>query len=233
MNNPDSNADSQFISLTEFHEFIFEPIVPVGDLLDNTGKPIEKSFPYWRRYGLLPFISKGKWVKLSFAQLIWVRILDTLRSFSYTVADTQKICNYFFKDAYDIELPKKNLIHNKQALEKKAVAGTISDEEGKMLSWINDILRDKALLHILSFNINYLTNLINNSLFSSEDSGMLIFLDGKVTEYIGSEYFNHLDEHHDINAPHIRLSMRHFLLEFIDDDELSIFLLPQLLTNIE
>ncbi|MEI8279895.1 MAG: hypothetical protein WCG87_09040 [Bacteroidota bacterium] len=219
--------------MTEFREFLFEPIVPLKDLFDNKREPLEKSFPYWRKNKLLPFIPKGSWAKLSFAQLIWVRVLDTLRSFSYTVVNTQKVCDYFFKDAYDSGLPKKNLVDNKKALEKKALAGTITEEEQSMLSWIETILSDKALLYTLSFDINHLSNLINKCLSSSEDAGILIFLDGGVMEYIGSEYFNHRNESFDLTAPHIRLSLRYFLEEFIDKEELSALVLPQMLNDNE
>ncbi|MEI8279599.1 MAG: hypothetical protein WCG87_07525 [Bacteroidota bacterium] len=233
MTNKQPNTETVLISMTEFRDFLFEPIVPLRELFDNKGKPLEKSFPYWRKNKLLPFIPKGTWAKLSFAQLIWVRVLDTLRSFSYTVANTQKVCDYFFKDAYEDGLPKKNLADNKKALEKKALAGTITEEEQSMLSWIKSILADKALLYTLSFDINYLSNLINSCLSSSEDSGILIFLDGGVLEYIGSELINHRGESFDIEAPHIRLSLRHFLSEFIDKEELSALVLPQLLNDNE
>jgi hypothetical protein len=233
MSNKKPTTESEFITMTEFRNFLFEPIVPLKDLFDNKGEPLEKSFPYWRKNKLIPFIPKGSRAKLSFAQLIWVRVLDTLRSFSYTVVNTQKVCDYFFKDAYDIGLPKKNLLDNKKALEKKALAGTITEEEQSMLSWIESILSDRALLYTLSLEINYLSNLINSSLSSSEDAGILVFLNGGVMEYIGSEYFNHRGESFDLTAPHIRLSLRHFLSEFIDKEELSTLVLPQLLNENE
>ena len=87
----DKNKDDELLSLAEFMEFRYEKIVPLEDLTDMKSEALSKSFPYWRRHNLLPFIQKGQWIKLTFSQLIWIRMLDTLRGFGYTIENTQKI----------------------------------------------------------------------------------------------------------------------------------------------
>jgi len=39
--------DNQLITLAEFRKFMFQHIVPVDELVDLEGRPLEKSFPYW------------------------------------------------------------------------------------------------------------------------------------------------------------------------------------------
>jgi hypothetical protein len=186
-----------------------------------------------RKHELLPFISRGKWIKLSFAQLIWIRILDTLRSFGYSLADTKRICEYFFKDAYDDGLPESNIKENTEVLAKKKLAGTISDDELIMLKKIEEIGNDKALLYTLKVDINYLTNLVASSLSSGEEAGILIFPHGEVGEHLGDQYFSHNKKSIDPKKPHIYLSIRHFLEEFIDSEELNSLIMPQLLNDDE
>ena len=126
-----TNAEDK-ISVAEFREFLFDRIVPIEDVNDLKGNKIYKSLQYWRRHGLLPFFEKGEKFQLSFAQLVWLRILDHLRESSFTVKKTEKICNYFFKEAYDIGLPQKNLEFTKTNLLKKklAFADFIIDNSG-------------------------------------------------------------------------------------------------------
>lgn len=225
--------DNQLITLAEFREFMFTHIVPVDDLLDVNGLALEKSFPYWRRHGLLPFVPTGKKLKISFAQLIWIRMLDSLRAFSYSLENTKKLCTYFFKDAYDNNLPEANLTHNRALLQKKQVAGTLTEEDEKMLVELNSMLGDTVLLHGLKFDINYLSNLIINSIVSGEAAGVLIFLDGTIVEHIGGYYYSHRAGQFNLSAPHIYLSVKYYFQEFIDSDELATLIMPQILNDNE
>ena len=98
------------LSLDNLREKYFQPEIEIRHLKDNKGKELYKSLPNWRRCKLLPFVPKGDWsLKLSFSEVIWLRILDNLRSLGYPVLDTEKVTDYFFKDAYFHDLPTKNL----------------------------------------------------------------------------------------------------------------------------
>jgi hypothetical protein len=219
--------ETDFITLTEFREFMFAPIVPVEDLYNLTGKPLEQSFPYWRKHNLLPFIPDTEKLSICFVQLIWIRILDSLSSFGYSLGNIQKACNYFFKDAYDNKLSELNLTYNKRILEKKALAGTLSEEEKGMQEKIDQMLKDELLKYGLQFDINYLSNLITNSIASSEEAGILFFMDGTILEHIGTNYYSHTAGQYNRTAPHIYLSIRYFFEEFIDNEDLATLLLPQ------
>ena len=227
------NLDTSLISISEFREFMFERIVPIDDILDSKGKGIEQMLPYWRKHEVIPFVPKGLKFEISFAQLFWLRILDQLRLFSYTVKNTQKICDYFFKDAYEHDLPKKNLDYNKGIFLKKKKENVISEMEEASLNWIEEKLIDDKFLNILKYDINYLTNLITISLEQKEQAGILIFLDGEVLEHIGDIYFNHNNKQLDKRKPHIYFSISYLLEEFINQEELKILILPQILSDEE
>jgi hypothetical protein len=227
------NLNTSLITIGEFREFMFDRIVPIDDILDAKGNKIEQMFPYWRKHEVIPFVPKGLKFEISFAQLFWLRILDQLRLFSYTIKNTQKICDYFFKDAYHNDLPKKNLEYNKEKFLKKKRDGEISEVEEAALKWIEEKIADEKFLYILKYDINYLTNLIIVSLEQKEQAGILIFLDGEVLEHIGDFYFNHNNKNLDRRKPHIYFSISYLLEEFINQEELQTLLLPQILSDEE
>ncbi len=229
----ENQPNETYISLVEFNEFLFQNTVPLEEITDSQDRPIIKMLPYWRKNNLVPFLPKNSWARISFAELIWIRILDTLGQFAYPIEKTKLVAEYFFKDAYENHLPEKNLKHNKQQFEKKKTAGTISQEEENTLHLIEDILSDDGVLHVLKLDINYFSNLITNAISSGEDAGILIFQDGSVAEYFGGEYYSHRLKNVNPTNPHIYLSIVHYLKEFIKHSELSTLLLPQLLNDDE
>ena len=229
------NENNTLITLAEFKEFMFKQIVPLSDLKDYEGKPIEKLFPFWRRNNLLPFIHKGKHIdiEISFVQMIWLRILDTLRALSYPINDIEKVAEYFFKDAYFDELPKKNIEYNKQLLTEKKENTLLTEEEESLLLEIENFLQNENLLYVLKFDVNYLSNLINYCITSSLEAGILIYANGRVVEKIGQTTFSHKEIDFNMNAPHIYLSIKYFLEEFIDDEDLQKIIMPHLLNDDE
>ncbi len=227
------NIYTSTISVAEFREFMFDRIVPIGSILESKGKKIETLLPYWRKHNVIPFVLKGLKFEISFAQLFWLRILDQLRQFSYTIKNTQKVCDYFFKDAYYNDLPKLNMRHNQELLHEKKLKFGLSEDEENTLRWIEDKLKDERFIEFAKYDINYLTNLITLSLDQNEQAGILIFLDGEVMEHLGDYYFNHNDKKIDCRKPHLYFSISYLLEEFIEQEELQSLLLPQILNDEE
>lgn len=225
--------NTDLITFSEFREFMFHNIVPLEDISDYRGAPISRMLPFWRKNELMPFIQKGKHLKISFAELIWLRILDTLRQFSYPLQQTVKVCHYFFKDAYDNDLPKRNMEYNQAMLSKKKQAGTLTEEDSLTLEHLENFLKDKVLLHILKTDINYLTGLVTECITSREERGILIFQDGRVAESNGEILRTHGNYSVDITEPHIYLSIPFYLKEFIESEQLSTIFLPQVLNDDE
>lgn len=227
-------SEQSLISLSDFRQFLFDPIIPLKVINDHEGEPISKILPYWRKRGLVPFIPAGKHqVQISCADLIWLRILDILRQFAYPIEKQLKVCDYFFRDAYNDKLPEKNFRYNQQLLQKKKVAGTLTEREQQTLDYLEANIKDEVLLYVLRFEINYLTNLVTDCLDTEEERGILIFLDGRVAELYKAEPFTHSNFDVDPTEPHIFISIRHLLKEFIEDEELSKLFVPQLLNEDE
>lgn len=226
-------GNDELITLSEFRQFMFENIVPIHEIIDFKGVPVVQILPYWRKNDLIPFIQKGEHLKISFAELIWIRILDSLRQFSYPIEQTKKVCDYFFKDALDNDLPKKNWDYNKKYLLDKKRRGVISEEELLMLVYLDQFMKDKVLLTMMNSDINYLTNLVTDCIRSGEERTVLIFADGRVGFSNGDSLITHAAYKLDLREPHITLSITHYLREFIQSEQLSAILLPQLLNDDE
>lgn len=222
------------ISLMDLEMSYFQPILPLKDFMGKDGQTLYKSLPFWRRNNLLPFMKEGGWgIEVSLSQLIWLRILDNLRALGYPVKDTEKVTDYFFKDAYFDELPAKNLLQQKETLIKKQSKIKLDDFEQQMLMDIETVLGDKLLLYGLKFDISYLSNLVVWCVKMGVEAGILIFPDGFVVEKRGDSYFNHNNIPFDIEMPHIYLSIKGLLKEFVDNKELSSIVVPYLLEDEE
>ncbi|MEP7374685.1 MAG: hypothetical protein ABI675_14920 [Chitinophagaceae bacterium] len=226
-------GNSDLITFSEFREFMFENIVPINDIVDFKGIPVVQILPFWRKNDLIPFIQKGMHLKISFAELIWIRILDTLRQFSYPVEQIRRVCDYFFKDALDNDLPKKNWAYNQKYLLDQKRRGVITEEESLMLVYLDQFMKDKVLLKMMNSDINYLTNLVTDCIRSGEERTILIFADGRVGESDGAALRTHGNYQIDRTEPHICLSILHYLKEFIKSDQLSKIFLPQMLNDNE
>jgi len=226
--------DNDRISLKEFRQYIFYPVYPVSNLKDLKNKQISESFPFWRRNGLMPFIPKGKHnVEISFAQVIWLRILDHLRALGYGVSDTAQLCDRLFKDAYLEELPKKRIKYHYDRLREKDLAQTINEDERETLLRLSQMLEDSILLYGLKFEINFLTDLIIWCLDNNQEAGILVFPGGICMKRLGDEILPLGEASPDPAAPHIYLSILYFLKEFIQSGDLRLIKIPGLLTENE
>jgi len=222
------------INLEAFRQNFLQPVIDIGKIKGLDGKYLYKSLPYWRRNKLLPFIPQGNWgYEISPSQVIWLRILDHLRALGYPVSDTELVADYFFKDAYFDDLPTKNLLARKKELEKKEKLGKLDQEDAYLLSELERILQDSVLLYGLKFDVSYLSNLVSWCINAGLEAGILIFPDGKVAERRDDKIDNHRGEKFDFEAPHIYISIKALLKEFIEDEELNSFISPYLLEDEE
>lgn len=222
------------LPLETFQQHYFQPILQLNGFKGLDGKSLYKSLPYWRRNKLLPFLPKGDWgLEISPSQLIWLRILDNLRALGYPVKQTEKVTDYFFKDAYLDDLPTKNLLDTKRQLEDKVAKGISEPEDEQMLAEIEYILGDSMLLYGLKFDISYLSNLVIWCVRAGQEAGILVFPDGEVMEKRGEEFVNHKGLKLDIERPHIYISIKALLKEFIDNKALSNIVVPYLLEDEE
>lgn len=220
-------------SLIEFTKGYFDRNIPVKDLKDHTGKPLNKILAYWRRHNLLPFIPEGKKARINFPQLIWIRILDDLRKISFPLIKMQLVCDYFFKDAYHDNLPKRNMEANRAELLKRKEISGLSPEEEEMLSIMEIGLSDEKLQYAYKLDVNYLSNYIHTCIQKEVEGSIYILFDGAVAEFVGDKFFGHKEVPADFNESHIRLTISSYLKGIINDSEISNLLLPQILNEDE
>lgn len=219
---PRSSASSEILlNAAQFLDVMFDKLVP----LEHSGVARDL-FLYWRKKGLLPFFPKGAWARFSFAQLIWLRMLVDLRDFGYSLQNMQRLAAYLFQRAYEDHLPEHNLTVALAAINQKAVAGLMSEQEQHLKVYLEETLKDDALLHAFKYNINYLTNLIAVCLKSGEEAGLVIFKEGEIAEYYQGAYHSGGGGAADPLRPHLYLSVRHYLREFVSSVNLSQVITP-------
>jgi hypothetical protein len=208
------------LTLEEFDQFKFERIIPVSEV------GIDKALiAYWRREGLLPFVEKGKWAKVSCVEAIWLMMLDSLRSFGVSTEVMNKMAHYFYERAYHDDLPKRNLLYNKDKLERLKTARALTKQEAFVLQDIEEKLKTPALLHALKWDVNYLSNLITESIRSKSEAAVLVFADGTIAQQVYGAMTSLPGNIIDYSKPHITLSLQYFFQQFIDSEHLSQFLL--------
>lgn len=234
-NNPATVSSEKLIrSVNEFPDLFHRHVVPLKDLKDYRGEMLSKTIPTWRKNELLPFLPRGWWATISFAQLFWLRILDTLRKFGYPMEWMKSATEYFFKDAYYDDLPRLNIKYKIDALKReKSILNGLPPEKEVLLSELEYTLTDEGLMYALKWEINYLTNLIVNSVLEGKEAGILFFADGRVLEKSDNVHFSRRKPSPAPSEPHIYLSLRFFLKEFVTDDTLSHLIIPQVLNDQE
>ena len=218
--------DEELLSLGEFRDLMFQAIIPIKAVTDYKGKPIYEMFAYWRRHKVLPFIPVGQhWedhFEINCIQLIWLRILDSLRQLNYPLLLMKELCKYYFEDSYKNDIPLQILSHNKKQLEEKKKHEVLKENEDGLLQYIDSLLLSKEARIFMYSQRNYLSEIIIESITVGQDTGILLYPDGNILEHVGDFKFNHKGPiEFDTTAPHIYLSMKHFLKEFITDDQLE------------
>lgn len=222
----DPAAKSRLLSLEEFEKLKFDHIIKLSDAGVD-----QKLIAYWRREGLLDFFQKGKWARLSFMQVLWLRVLNTLRDLGCPLSTLKKMHEYFLKRAYFDDVPRLNFLSLKEKLERKQKDKTITEKEIEDLKLINTFLMDKGLMYGLKLDINYFSNLISEFLRFRTETGILIYPNGVIAEYSDGTYFTNEPEKLDPSAPHIYLPLKHYMVDFIEDEQLSQFISPLELLN--
>src|SRR5579862_2887474 len=217
-------------SIPEFEDLLFKRNISVEEAgIDPT------IFAFWRRQGLIDFVAERKWARLSYVQVIWLKVLLTLRDFGVSVAKLKSIHKHFFVLAYKNQLAKRIFEDIKTDLTRKKDEGTINSIENSKLEEILMVLRDRKLLYVYSREITYFSELVRVCLQSGAETGILVFVDGSVAEYFAGRY-RYLDENGEywplleklpFHPPYIFLPIAYFLDEFLSDEALSKYI-PEL-----
>ena len=228
--------EEDMLSATEFLTHMYDPVVPIEDLVDYREQPLEKTIYYWRKHELIPFLPKGKHKLLRFSclEILWFSVLDQLRKFSFPVDRVRRVREYFFDDALKVALAEVNVRKSVRQLEKLERAGTLGKDDKALLKHGRFLLAEPGRIAPFYGDINYFSLLIRNCLKEGLEMGILIFFDGRVGEFDGYGWStHHTGVRVDPRESHIYLSIPYLLQPFIDRDVLEQIVMPRRLEKQE
>jgi DNA-binding transcriptional MerR regulator len=217
MNTCEPQPYEELLDIDQFSQKQFTPFIP----LEKCG--VDKAvLAFWRREGLLPFIPKGKWAHLSYMQVLWLQVLNSVRDLGLPVQRLKDLNTYFIQRAYDDDLPRKHMLYNQELLESKAKKTPLTLEDLNTLAQIKMMLGSEIILWQYRFDVNYFSNLVMESLREKKEGGILIFPEF-IVEYVHSGYRVFPDRTVDLQEPHVNIPLQPFLRRFIKSEDLSPF----------
>src|SRR5690349_3541578 len=100
--------EERLLTLQTFNGLKFDRILPINHL----GLP-PKLIAYWRREGLLVFVERGGWAKVSCVDAMWLMVLNSVRSLGLGIDTMKKLTHYFLQRGHDDNVAKQNLVANR------------------------------------------------------------------------------------------------------------------------
>ena len=217
MDKMDPPTESDLLTIWEFNQAKFTPIVPLNEV--GIRMPL---LAFWRKQGFLPFIEKGKWAKVSFMQFLWIAVLEAVHNLGLPLSRMKDLTDYFIIRAYHDDLPKRNLEHNREVLEKKARLTPLTTEELQLLFDIKQRLKSEVLLYSDKWDVNYFSNLVTRVIHEEKEGGILIYPDF-IAEYVQRSYWVFPARQVNLEIPHVTIPLTGFLRPFIKNDSLASF----------
>jgi hypothetical protein len=201
-------------------ELIFERI------FSSTDAGVEnRTFHVWKSKGLLGFIEKGTWGRVSFVGLIWLQLLESMRRFGCPVSLMKKLYEYYFTRAFDENLAEKTLQENIQFYETLSTQRPLTEDESAVRIQLHQLNQDPLLKMALRTEISYFSHLILECLRAHAETGIIIYEDGSFTDYVNDiEKLDHGGRLEYESKPHIRIPISSYIIEFITDESRDEFL---------
>lgn len=201
-------------------ELIFERLFSSNDAgVEN------RTFHVWKSKGLLGFIERGTWGRVSFVGLIWLRLLETMRRFGCPVSLMKKLYDHYFQRAFDENLAEKTLQDNIQFYEALSAQRPLTADESAVRLQLHHLNQDRLLKMALRTEISYFSHLILECLRAHAETGIIIYEDGNFTDYVND--LANLDNGGRLeyeNRPHLRIPISNYIMEFITDESRDEFL---------
>lgn len=196
-------------------ELVFEPLFTVADAGVNI-----KTFHVWKSKGLVQFINRGTWARLSLVELIWLRMLESMRRFGCSVNLMKKLYDHYFTRAFEENLAEKTIIENIQYYVDLSSQRQLTEDESAVMENLIHISKDESLKMILRSEISYFSHLIMKCLRNDEETGIIIYEDGSFEDYT---LYNGAQPRYD-PRPSIRIPISGYLLDIINDESKEEFL---------
>jgi hypothetical protein len=185
-----------------------------------------KIFHVWKSKGLVDFIERGKWARLTFVEYLWLRTLETMRKFGCSVKLMQAIYYDLFTKAYDENLAEKKMKSNHKFYTNLKKNRTLTDEESERLEYIEGYLEYPSSQIGERNEVTYFYELVLGCITYQMETGIIIFEDGTFTKFTNTPFENKKNTSPviDITKPHLYIPISSYILEFIKTEEKDKFL---------
>lgn len=178
----------------------------------------QKIFSAWKKHGIIPMQENGKWIKANFVELVWIRMLETMRRLNCSVATMQKAYHHFFKRAWEEKLADKNRSVLIAVIKEKMHHYGVKVDELYRLHILEETEQNPELKSKLNFEVNYLYELLVKILLRGGEGGLLIDLNGDCKEYYtDSNALTNIRSLQLIQEPLITIPISHIIAELLLD----------------
>lgn len=185
-----------------------------------------KIFHVWKAKGLVNFVERGKWARLSFIEYLWLRLLESMRKFGCSVKLMKDVYEYFFTRSFTDKLAEKRFKEQYDKFKKLSSAKPLTYYESEILKTLESIKKNPIIMVRLRNEINYFYDLVFECLKYRTETGIIIFEDETFTTFSkrlvdeNKESVNEIDN----SRPHIYIPISSYILEFAEAEEKESFL---------
>jgi len=118
-----------------FIRFLFDKVFTVsGTGIDR------RELHKWQKAGLLPFSKEQGWDKFSFIDLMWLKMIEELRTVKVDMDEIRKLKVYFFEDRDFLEKGLNGTIVNfREQFHNQEVSNKLIDQDGRLRLSVENI----------------------------------------------------------------------------------------------
>lgn len=163
----------------------------VSVLTDDQILKCDEAFPnkfelevvrFWRKKNLLPFFDEGKHAKISLAQLMWLRFLESLRNLSPNISVLEGAYDFFLKSAYDKNIAFISLVNLELKLKTEIIKNPNDTEKNDALIIVTNVMKEQILQQSLRTDLNYFNMYVMDEIINAPNSN-IIFTYRMIKEY--------------------------------------------------
>ena len=173
-----------------FPSLLFEHSLSLKDITDKnvsvlTDEQIlkcDEAFPnkfelevvrFWRKKELLPFFDEGKHAKISLAQLMWLRFLESLRNLSPNISVLEGAYDFFLKSAYDKNMAFISLVNLELKLQTEIIKSPNDTEKIDALKTVTNVMKEQILQRSLRTDLNYFSMYVMDEIINAPNSNII------------------------------------------------------------
>jgi len=154
----------------------------VSVLTDDQILKCDEAFPnkfelevvrFWRKKNLLPFFDEGKHAKISLAQLMWLRFLESLRNLSPNISVLEGAYDFFLKNAYDKNIAFISLVNLELKLQTEIIKSPNDTEKIEALKTVTNVMKEQILQRSLRTDLNYFNMYVMDEIINAPNSNII------------------------------------------------------------